>query len=448
MQKLTAVVKAVAKIPGGTKISHFKNTADMQTVKMPPPSKVVIPMQQHIGALCTPVVAKGDTVKLGQLIAESSAPVSAPIHASVSGTVTAISSVRLPSGAVVPAVEIESDGKMEVYEGIKPFPVRNTEDLVAAAKASGLVGLGGAGFPAHIKLSPKAGTKLDTLIINGAECEPYITADYRECIENHDDIMEGVYLVKKLMGFDQVIIGVEDNKPQAIQILHDIAADQRDTNNSVNLLCLKSSYPQGAEKVLIYTSTGRKLPLGKLPADVGCVVMNITSISFLNRFIRTGMPLVTKRLTVDGSAIAKPMNVEVPIGTSIKDVIEFCGGYNCTPEKLILGGPMMGTAVMDDTLPVMKQNNAILAFDQKDALVPDSTACIRCGRCVRGCPMLLRPADVERAMKLGDVSMMSELGVMYCIECGSCTYNCPAKRQLTQSMRVAKAKVRKEGAKK
>lgn len=449
MQNFTAVVKAAAHIHGGTRVKHCKNTAECQTVIMPPPSRVVIPMLQHIGAPCVPTVAKGDQVSVGQIIGDSTAPVSAPIHASISGTVVGITQVMLPTGTVTDAIEIESDGQMTPFEGLKPFPVQSKADLVAAARACGLVGLGGAGFPAHIKLSPKADTKLDTLIINGAECEPYITADYRECIEFSHDIMEGVYLLKELMGFERVIIGVEDNKPEAIRILQEIAADRRDINDSVNLLKLQSNYPQGAEKVLIYTATGRKLPLGKLPADVGCVVMNITSLSVLYRFIRTGMPLVSKRLTVDGSAIAKPANVQVPIGTSIRDVIEFCGGYSCTPEKLITGGPMMGFAVMDDSLPILKQNNAILAFDRKDALTPDSTPCIRCGRCVRACPMQLRPAEIERTMKHGDADAkaLQALGAMYCIECGSCAYVCPAKRPLTQTMRIAKAKIRKEGAK-
>lgn len=449
MQNQTAVVKAAAQIHGGVHPGHFKNTADCATVVMPPPEKVTICMQQHIGAPCKPVVKKGDTVFVGQIVGDNDAYVCAPIHASVSGTVTGIVEVLLPTGAKCPAVEITSDGKMTPDPSIQPHPVSSTEELVAAARASGLVGLGGAGFPAHVKLSPKPGTKLDTLIINGAECEPYITADYRECIEHADDIMEGVYRIKELMGFDRVIIGVEDNKPEAIRILHEIAADKRDINDSVNLLQLKSQYPQGAEKVLIYTATGRKQPLGKLPADVGCVVMNITSISFLNRYIRTGMPLVTKRLTVDGPAIAHPMNVEVPIGASIRDVIEFCGGYACAPEKLITGGPMMGFAVMDDTLPILKQNNAILAFDAAAAAVPESTPCIRCGRCIRGCPMQLQPAVVETALKTGgDAAALDKLGVMYCIECGSCSYICPAKRQLVQSMRLAKGKVRKAGAKK
>lgn len=448
MDNLTAVIKAAAQINGGVHPSHFKNTSDCATVVMPPPEKVVIGMQQHIGAPCIPAVKKGDEVKVGQVIGDSEAFVCAPIHSSVSGVVTGIGEILLPNGVKCQAVEIESDGQMTPFEGLAPMKVTTAEELVAAARKSGLVGLGGAGFPAHVKLTPKPGTDLDNLIINGAECEPYITADYRECIEHADDIMDGVYLIKELMGFENVIIGVEDNKPEAIKILHDIAADKRDTDNSVNLLELKSQYPQGAEKVLIYTATGRKLPLGKLPADVGCVVMNITSVSFLNRFIRTGMPLVTKRLTVDGPAIANPMNVEVPIGASVRDVIEFCGGYKCTPEKLITGGPMMGFAIMDDSLPVLKQNNAILAFDAAAAALPESTPCIRCARCIRGCPMNLQPAAVETALKMGgDVGQLKKLGTEYCIECGSCSFVCPAKRHLVQSMRVAKAKIRKAGGK-
>ena len=449
MQNQTAMVRPAAQIHGGVHPEHIKNTADTATVIMPPPEKVTICMQQHIGAPCKPVVKKGDTVRVGQVIGDSDAYICAPIHASVSGTVAGFTEVLLPNGVKCQAVEILSDGGMTPDASVAPHPVSTAEELVAAARASGLVGLGGAGFPAHVKLNPAPDADLDTLIINGAECEPYITADYRECIEHADDIMEGVYRIKELMGFERVIIGVEDNKPEAIRILQDIAADKRDADDSVNLLRLRSQYPQGAEKVLIYTATGRKLPLGKLPADVGCVVMNIASVSFLNRYIRTGMPLVARRLTVDGPAIAHPMNVEVPIGASVRDVIEFCGGYACAPEKLITGGPMMGFAIMDDSLPVLKQNNAILAFDAAAAAVPDSGPCIRCGRCIRGCPMQLQPAAAEAALKTGgNPAALEKLGVMYCIECGSCSFICPAKRQLAQSMRLAKDRVRKAGAKK
>ncbi len=434
-----------ARIHGGAHPAHRKHTAAAATVTMPPPDRVVIPMQQHIGAPCIPTVKKGDTVYVGTLIGDSDKPVSAPIHASVSGTVIGITEILLPGGQKTAAVEIESDGFMTPDPSLQPHPVETREELVAAARACGLVGLGGAGFPASVKLNPRPGVELDTLLVNGAECEPYLTADYRECIEDADALMKGIYLIQRVMGFRQVIIAIENNKPKAIQILHDIAADQQDADNSVRVLPLPSSYPQGAEKVLIYTATGRKVPAGKLPADVGCVVMNVTSIGTLMRFIETGMPLVSKRLTVDGSAIAAPKNVRVPIGTRVKDVVAFCGGYTCTPAKLLYGGPMMGMALMDDDMPVLKQNNGILAFDHKDAATQPVLPCIRCGRCMNACPMQLQPAGIARAMQLG--ADLKKLHVNYCMECGCCAYACPSHRPLVQTMRLAKARLQKEAAK-
>ena len=448
MDKLDAVIRAVGRIHGGVKPGHFKNTAEEPTVVMPPPEKVFIAMQQHIGAPCKPLVKKGDTVFVGQKIGDSDQPVSAPIHASVSGTVSGIGEVMLPGGQRVQTVEIESDGLMTPAPGLAPPPAETPEDLVKAARESGLVGLGGAGFPAHIKLLHADNAELDTLIINAAECEPYITSDYRECLEHPEDIIEGVYLLKRIMNFKQVIIAVEDNKPAAIEVLHKIAVDKRDTAHQVNMMKLKTHYPQGAEKVLIYTATGRKLAPGQLPAGVGCVVMNVTSVSVLNRYLRTGMPLTTKRVTIDGSAAARPMNVEVPVGTPVEDVIRFCGGYKEAPKKILMGGPMMGLCLADASIPVLKQNNAILLFGEKEATLPKSTPCIRCGRCVQACPMFLRPAEVDRGLEKASAETLQTLGANVCIECGSCAYVCPAKRQLVQSMRLAKGRIRKEAAKK
>lgn len=448
MDQLDAVIRAVGRIHGGVRPGHFKSTAELETVTMPPPARVSIAMQQHIGAPCKPLVKKGDHVYLGQKIGDSDQPVSAPIHASVSGTVAGIGEIMLPGGQRVQTVDIDSDGQMIPDPSVAPPPAETPEDLVKAARESGLVGLGGAGFPAHIKLLHADNAELDTLIINAAECEPYITSDYRECLEHPEDIIEGVYLLKRVMNFKQVIIAVEDNKPQAIKVLHRVAVDKRDTDHQVNLMKLKTHYPQGAEKVLIYTATGRKLAPGQLPAGVGCVVMNVTSVSFLNRYLRTGMPLTTKRVTVDGSAAAKGMNVEVPVGTSVEDVIRFCGGYKQAPKKILMGGPMMGLALEDTSIPVLKQNNAILLFGEKEARLPNSTPCIRCGRCVAACPMFLRPAEVERGLKLDSVDTLRALGANVCIECGSCAFVCPAKRNLVQSMRLAKGRIRKEASRK
>lgn len=443
LKKKESVLRPRGRIRGGAKLPHEKRTAELESVILPTPEEVVISMQQHIGAPCEPVVKPGDKVYVGTRIGDSDAFVSAPIHSSVSGEVTGITTIRLPAGNEVQAVVIRSDGEMTPDPGLHPIEVATADELVAAARASGLVGLGGAGFPAHVKLRPSAEKPLDTLIINGAECEPFITADYRECMEHPEDILGGVYLVKKLLGIQNVIICVEDNKPKAIKTLYEIAADRQDVDDSVKLMKLRSRYPQGAEKVLIYSATKRKLPLGKLPSDVGCIVMNITSISFLHRYLRTGMPLVAKRITVDGNAVSKPQNLIVPIGTPISYVLEHCAAEGV--EKIMMGGPMMGLSVYDPSLPVLKQNNAILAFSGEAARVKKTTDCIRCGRCMRACPMKLTPAKVEGELRDPSVDALEKLHVMYCMECGSCAYACPAGRPLTAAMRLAKNEVKKGG---
>ena len=432
------------KIKGGAHLPHNKTTAELSSVVITPTEQVVIPMQQHIGAPCEPVVSVGDKVYVGTKIGDSEAFVSAPIHSSVSGEVAEIKPVKLASGAEVKAVIINSDGEMTPDPGLFPKEINTPDELAEAARQCGLVGLGGAGFPTHVKLRISPDKPIDTLIINGAECEPYITADYRECIENFDDVLEGIYLIKKVLNINNVIIGIENNKPKAIQLLYDIASHKMDTDNSVHLMKLKSNYPQGAEKVLIYSATGRKLPLGKLPADIGCIVMNITSIATLYRFIKTGMPLVSKRITVDGNAVSKPQNLIVPIGTPVSHILSLCEaeGY----EKVIAGGPMMGQSIYDTSVPVTKQNNAILAFKGEEALPKPTTDCIRCGRCQKACPMGLAPRAVEEAIQLGaKADELEQLNAMYCIECGSCAFSCPAGRHLTASMRLAKNTIRKAG---
>lgn len=441
MEKPEAILRPLKRTIGGANLPHFKHTAEIESVVMPSPKTVVIPMLQHIGAPCVPCVKKGDTVYVGTKIGDSEKYVSAPVHSSVSGTVLSIGTITLPSGQISETVVIESDGLDTPDPDLKPVEIKSPEDLSGAARACGLVGLGGAGFPTHVKLTKREDTELDTLIINAAECEPFITSDYRECIEQTENVLEAIYLVKEIIGFKKVIICVEDNKPKAIEELYKIAADKRDTDNSVRLMKLKSRYPQGAEKVLVYSATGRKIPLGKLPADVGCIVMNVTSISTLNKYIKTGMPLVRKTITVDG-AVGKPQNVIVPVGTAVKEVIEFCGGYKGDPRKLLYGGPMMGTAVLKADMPILKQNNAILVFDEKMAKQPTETPCIRCGRCANACPMRIQPLEIEAMLRAGNLEEVKALHVEYCMECGCCSYVCPAKRNLTQTMRIAKAEIK------
>ena len=402
-------------------------------------------MQQHIGAPCTPTVKVGDTVAIGQVIGDSDKFVSAPIHASVSGKVSAIGNVKLPNGAVVQGVTIESDGERRLYDGIEPPKADTKEEFLKAVRASGLVGLGGAGFPTHVKLNVPPDKNVDTLVINAAECEPYITVDYRECIDNSWDILSGIHIIKDMLGIENVIIAVENNKPKAFEVLKRIADSDNYSGDHTKLMSLESRYPQGAEKMMVQSATGRKVPPGKLPADVGCIVMNVASVAFVARYIKTGKPLVSRSLTVDGSAIAEPKNVRVPIGTSIADIIDFCGGFKEEPRKIITGGPMMGLSITGTDLPVIKNNNAILAFTEKDAKLMQEGDCIRCGRCAAACPMSLVPTLIERYTKAGDTDALKKIGVNVCMECGSCAYSCPAKKPLVQTMRAAKAFLREAG---
>ncbi len=445
--KPDAILKAIGKGKGGVAVAHNKLTAEKETVRMPVPEFVTLPMLQHIGAPCTPTVKKGDYVGVGQIIGDSDKYVSAPIHASVSGKVISVQDVKLANGKMAPAVTIESDGEMKLFEGICAPTVNNKAELIKAVRESGLVGLGGAGFPSHVKLNTPEDKEIDTLIINAAECEPYITVDYRECIENSWDIMSGVYTLQEILGFKRVVIAVEDNKPEAIKILKDIADNDIDRGNAVRLMSLKSRYPQGAEKMMVLSATGRKVPAGGLPSDVGCVVMNVASTAFIARYLKTGKPLTSRSVTVSGSCIANPQNVRVPIGTIFSEIIDFCGGFTEEPYKILSGGPMMGTAVTGTDVPLLKSNNAILAFSKNGARIKPERECIRCGRCHTACPMSLIPTQIEKYASLGDAEMLSKLGTSVCMECGSCAYSCPAGKPLVQHMRLAKDVMRKAGVK-
>ena len=444
---MVGVLKAVKKGRGGVDIAHNKNTAEMSVVRIPAPPFVQIPMNQNIGAPCTPTVKAGDRVLVGQLIGDSDAYVSAPIYSSVSGTVREIKDVKLASGIVSKTVIIDSDGLMEEAE-FTPPAVTDTESFIKAVRASGRVGLGGAGFPAHVKLNLPQTAKIDMLIINAAECEPYITVDYRECLENGENILLGVEAVSKYLNTKDVIIAVENNKPKAIKVLADIADRDNDRGDKVKIMKLKSRYPQGAEKMIIQSATGRRIPPGKLPSDVGCVVMNVASIAFVGRYLATGKPLVSRSMTIDGSAIKNPMNVRVPIGTMMDYIIDYCGGFTEEPEKIVCGGPMMGMAVTGINYPVVKGYNAILAFKKGDLAQKKETDCIRCGRCAAACPLSLVPTNIERFAKTDDISKLKHSGAMVCMECGSCAYSCPAGKPLVQHMRLAKSILREAEAKK
>lgn len=424
---------------GGVSAPHRKNTFESETSVINIPEKVIIPMVQHIGAPCTPLVKQGDTVKVGQKIGDSEAYVSVPIHSSVSGTVTRVEPMLYANGKLVMSVEIKTDGNQEIYEGISAPEVKNKDDFLKAVRNSGLVGLGGAGFPTHVKLNPPKDKEIDCLIINGAECEPYITSDYREMVENPSRVIKGVKLVLDYLSIPKAIIGIEDNKPKAIQMLADLAkSDKR-----ISVQRLRSIYPQGAEKTLIYTVTGRKIPSGKLPADVGCIVLNVNTVSFIASYIENGMPLIQRRVTVDGPVVSQPKNVLVPIGTSLQDLFDFCGGFKSTPYKVLMGGPMMGIAQYSLETSVIKNTNAILAFDKKEGDLPAEWACIRCGKCVEACPMNLMPLEINRLVMANKTGELERYHILDCIECGSCSYSCPSKRHLVQSIRIGKDAVRR-----
>ncbi|MGI6727288.1 MAG: electron transport complex subunit RsxC [Anaerovoracaceae bacterium] len=424
-------------------VEHHKNTTDCPTEKMPIPDKVYISMSQHIGAPCQPKVAVGDLVKVGQVIGDSDAFVSAPIHSSASGKVTSIEKTMSSIGVWDPVVIIALDKKQEVVEDLAPPVVTDKDSFLKAVRASGLVGLGGAAFPTHVKFNPKNLDEVDTLIINGAECEPYITSDFRTMMEDTDYVINGIKTTMKYLNIKRCVIGIESNKAPAIEKFRSLLKDSPE----IEVLELRSLYPQGAERVLIYEATGRMLPLGKLPADVGVIVSNITSIAILEKYLQTGMPLVSKRITVDGTAIRTPKNVEALLGTPINEIIGFCGGYKKVPRKILMGGPMMGRAIFDDSMALVKNNNAILAFDEEWAELPNETACINCGRCVKACPLSLMPTTLSKAYERKDIDLLNNLKINLCMECGCCSYVCPAKKQLSFTNKLAKQLV-KEGGKK
>ena len=420
----------------GAAAPHRKNTAAMQTVAMPLPSEIRLPLVQHIGAPAKPVVAVGDAVYVGTRVAEAGGFVSVDIHSGVSGKVKAIEPCLMPNGSMTQAIVITPDNLQNPDPAITPPTVDSKEDFINAVRASGLVGLGGAGFPTHVKLSAKQ--QLNQLVINAAECEPYITADCRTLMEDGEDVYQGIKLVQKWLGIRHAVIGIERNKPEAIDAMFLRTAK----DPTVRIKPLPSVYPQGAEKVLIQKTTGREVPAGGLPADVGVLVLNVTTVAFIARYLRTGMPLTTRRLTVDGDAVANRQNVEVIIGTPIREVLDFCGGISEDTGKLLTGGPMMGTAMADTAFPVLKQNNAILALKESVSHLPKATACIHCGRCVNGCPMGLAPVQISEALEKHDIAQMTKLQTALCIECGTCSFVCPAKRPITQEMRLAKAELR------
>jgi electron transport complex protein RnfC len=412
-------------------------TAGLAIVTAPVPAKVVIPLSQHVGAPCEPLVKAGDTVALGQKIGDSSAFVSAPVHASVSGKVVAIEPYPAPGGANVLSVIIESDGLDTVADGIKPLgdlAGLSAADLKSAIHAAGIVGMGGAGFPTHVKLSPPPDKKVDTYIINAAECEPYVTADHRLMLEQPQDVVLGFKALMKAAGIEQGFIAIEDNKPDAIEaMLHAV-----ENEPTIRIVALTTKYPQGGEKQLIEAVTKRQVPSGGLPADVGVLVSNVGTAIAVATLLKTGMPVIERVTTVTGPLVKEPKNLRIRVGTLFSELIEDCGGLTGPAAKVINGGPMMGIAQPTADVPAAKGTSCILVLGEKDLDKTPARACIRCGRCVDACPLRLMPITISQYAERGMYDEAAKANALDCCECGTCAYVCPSRRPLVEAIRVAK----------
>ncbi|WHH59994.1 electron transport complex subunit RsxC [Petroclostridium sp. X23] len=403
------------------------------------PQVAEIPLVQHIGAPATAIVKVGDHIKMGQKIGQANGMISAHIHSSVSGKVLSIEP-RAQVGGIVPTVIIENDGEDELDEIIvgKSIEQLSSKQIIEIVQEAGVVGMGGATFPSHVKLCPPPDHKIDTVIVNGAECEPYLNSDYRLMTEQPEMVLYGLKAVLKALNVERGYIGIEDNKPKAIKVLRDLCKNE----NSIEVEVLETKYPQGGEKQLIKAVTGREVPSKKLPSQIGCVIFNAGTTAAIARAVKTGLPLIERIVTITGKGIKEPKNLLVRIGTTFKEVIEQCGGLKDGYAKVISGGPMMGIAQGSLDVAVIKGTSGILALMKDEMTEVNPYPCIKCARCVDVCPIGLLPIKIANAVQAGDLDTAMQLNLMDCIECGSCSYTCPAKRPLLQYIRLGKSKVR------
>lgn len=417
------------------KPAHQKNTAGLAVAALPLPAQVRIPLCQHVGAPCSPLVFPGDSVLVGQKIGSSDDRLSAPVHSSVSGTVTDI--IKFPDldGRIVDHIVIATDGRQEIFPDICPPAINSAEDFVAAVKESGIVGLGGAGFPMGTKYDIAPGS-VDTFIVNGAESEPYITADHMTMMVYPGEILDGIHTIMKWLGIGRSMIAIQLDKPDAIQRFEELIKERG--IEDISVVRLPDTYPQGEEHSIVFSCTGRRFPAGKRTNSAGVLVSNVCSVLKLQQYFSSGMPLVSRAITLDGDIIARPQNVEVPVGTSVRDILEGCGGVTEEIGKILIGGPMTGIAVPSDEYPISKRDHAVICLSRPASTTIEETACIRCDRCVKACPMDLVPFEIADAWDHRDMDAVKRLRADHCMGCNACSFICPARRQLGYRIKTAK----------
>lgn len=415
-------------------------TMDSTIEKLEPGEELVFPMSQHIGAPARPAVAVGDIVKKGQIIGEADGFVSANVISSVSGEVKAVEPRVLASGAKATCVVIANDGEeqpVEDFAKARDYTTLEKDTIRQIIKDAGIVGMGGAGFPTYVKLTPQKEEDIDYVIVNGAECEPYLTSDYRLMLERAEDLLDGLRVMLSLFDNARGVIAIEDNKPEAIAKLQYLT----ENDSNIEIKVMKTKYPQGAERQVIYVTTGRKIHSKMLPADVGCIVDNVQTVLAVYDAVCRGIPSISRVMTLTGEVMAEPRNYEVPLGMSHREVLEAAGGLVADAKKIISGGPMMGTALYDLEVPVVKTSSSLLAMSVDEAAQYEPTNCIHCGRCAKVCPSHLVPQMMAQAIKRHDLEHFEKIYGMECYECGTCTYVCPAKIRLTPMFKQARREV-------